>query len=210
MAIGPLVRHALGSHERRISEIYRGVFVDLDAFVASVRDGVEAPREILEIGCGDGLVTERLVRAFPHSTMTAIDICPHPGRLFRADSSRVRFLQASAKDLNEAEGARYQLVIVADVLHHVPHEQWPAFLGSVAAAIADGGVLVLKDWVREWTPAYLMGYLSDRFITGDRICYPTEEELRSLARATFGKDSISSQLRIRPWHCNLALVISPT
>lgn len=208
MGIGPLVRHAFGRHERRISEIYRSVFVDLDAFVASVRSGIAAPAQVLEVGCGDGLVTERLARAFPHSSLTAIDICPHPGRLYREDRSRVRFLRTNAADLNAAEGAQYELVIVADVLHHVPHGDWPTFLASVAAAVATGGVLVLKDWMREWTPAYLMGYLSDRFVTGDRIRYPREEELRSLARETFGGNAIRSDFRIRPWHCNLALVIS--
>lgn len=201
------MRHAFGRHERRISEIYRRVFVDLDAFVASVRNGIRAAEQVLEIGCGDGLVTERLARAFPGSSLTAIDICPDPGRLFQEDRSRVRFLRTSAQDLNAAEGTRYQLVIVADVLHHVPYEQWSTFLASVATTVADGGMLVLKDWIREWTPAYMMGYLSDRFVTGDRIRYPCEKELRSLARETFGSEAIRSEFRIRPWHCNLALVI---
>lgn len=210
MGVGRFVRRAFGRYERRVSEIYRSMFVQLDDFVRSVRAQIPAPAEILEIGCGDGLVTERLALAFPGATVTGIDICAQPGRLCRGDPGRVRFLRTSAEALSAAESARFQLVIIADVLHHVPCENRADFLCSVAPLMAEGARLVLKEWVREWTPAYALGYCSDRFITGDRIKYPDEDELRLLAQSAFGKDAIRSEFRIRPWHCNLAFVISST
>lgn len=209
MGIGRVVRKAFGRHERLVSEMYRHAFVHLDAFVGSVRTEVAAATDILEIGCGDGLVTERLALAFPDAVLTGIDICPQPGRLYDGDRNRVRFLRTSAEDLGAVEGARFQLVIIADVLHHVPYPHWMSFLSSVSSLMADGATLVLKDWVREWTPAYYVGYLSDRLITGDRIRYPGEQELRALARGAFGADAIRSEFRIKPWHSNFALVISP-
>lgn len=189
--------------------MYRRLFVDLDAFIGSVRAHAGAPAGILEIGCGDGLVTERLALAFPGSALTGIDICPQPGRLYRGDPARARFLRTSVDALRAGEVGRFQLVIIADVLHHVPCRDRESFLAGVTALMAAGGTLVLKDWVREWTPAYMLGYLSDRFVTGDRIRHPDEEELRSLARSAFGAGAIRFEFRVRPWHCNLALVISP-
>lgn len=210
MGIGRIVRKAFGRHERRVAEMYRHAFVHLDAFASSIRARVGTATEILEIGCGDGLVTERLALAFPGAALTGIDICPQPGRLYRGDPTRVRFLRSSAQELRAAEAARFQLVIIADVLHHVPYPDWTGFLASVRPLLADGATLVLKDWVREWTPAYFIGYLSDRLITGDRIRYPGEPELRALARGAFGSDAIRSEFRVGPWHSNFALVISPT
>ena len=209
LGIGPLIRRAFGRHERRISEMYRGVFVDLDAFVGSIRHNVGTPDSVLEIGCGDGMVTERLARAFSDSTLTGIDICAQPGRLYRGDRSRVRFLRASPQELSATEGTQYALVIISDVLHHVPHQDWPHFLASAARLLASGGALVLKDWVREPTPAYVLGYLSDRLVTADRIRYPRERELKSIVQRSFGSGAIRSEFRVKPWHCNLALVISP-
>ncbi|MGH8318089.1 MAG: class I SAM-dependent methyltransferase [Steroidobacteraceae bacterium] len=203
------MRRAFGRHERRISEAYRRVFVDLDALVTSIRAHVPAPLHVLEIGCGEGAVTERLALAFPGAVLTGIDVCAQPGRLYGGDRSHVRFLRTSAADLGATERARYQLVIISDVLHHVPYPQWGHFLASALALTAADGILVLKEWVRQRTPAYLLGYLSDRFVTGDRIRYPGETELRSLAESSFGRDAIRSEFRVRPWHCNLALVISP-
>ena len=188
--------------------MYRSLFVHLDAFVGSIRAQVPAATEILEIGCGDGLVTERLALAFPGATLTGIDICAQPGRLYRGDPARVRFLRTSTEALSTAERARFQLLVIADVLHHVPYDNRVGFLSSVIPLMSAGARLVLKDWVREWTPAYALGYFSDRFITGDRIRYPDENELRLLAQSVFGQDAIRSEFRVRPWHCNLALVIS--
>jgi 2-polyprenyl-3-methyl-5-hydroxy-6-metoxy-1,4-benzoquinol methylase len=209
LGVGRIVRRAFGRYERFVSETYRSVFVHLDAFVGSVRTQVPAATEILEIGCGDGLVTERLALAFPDAALTGIDICAEPGRLYRGDPARVRFLRARSEALSTAEGARFQLIIIADVLHHVPVGNRAAFLSSVIPLMRQGATLVLKEWVREWTPAYALGYFSDRFITGDRIRYPDADELRVLVQSAFGQDTIRSEFRVRPWHCNLALVISP-
>lgn len=209
MGVGRIVRKAFGRHERLVSEIYRSLFVHLDSFVGSVRAQVPMATEILEIGCGDGLVTERLALAFPGAALTGIDICAEPGRLYRGDRARVRFLRTRAEALSAVEGARFQLIIIADVLHHVPAGNRADFLSNVTPLMSAGATLVLKEWVREWSPAYALGYLSDRFITGDRIQHPDEKELRALARAAFGEGAIRREFRVRPWHCNLALVISP-
>jgi 2-polyprenyl-6-hydroxyphenyl methylase/3-demethylubiquinone-9 3-methyltransferase len=198
-----------GRHERLISELYRGIFVNLGDLVASIHEHTRSPTTILEIGCGDGMVTERIVQTFPGAAVTGIDICAQPGRLYRGDRSHVRFLRLTAQGLATAEHTRYQLVIIADVLHHVPHPGWSDFVSTAHRLTAEDGTLVIKDWVRQRTPAYLLGYLSDRYVTGDRIRYPDESELRALARKTCGTDSIQAEFRVRPWDCNLALVIAP-
>jgi SAM-dependent methyltransferase len=209
LGIGPLVRRAFGRHEPRIAAAYRGMFVDLDAFVASIRTHVPAPVRVLEIGCGEGAVTERLAAAFPGSVLTGIDVCAQPGRLYRGDRSHVRFLRTGAAELRASESTSYHLVIIADVLHHVPYAEWRQFLSTALTLLAESGTLILKDWVRKRTPAYLLGYLSDRLVTGDRIRYPGESELRLLAESAFGRDAIRSEFRVPPWNSNLALVISP-
>ncbi len=209
MRIGPQVRRSFGRHERLVSELYRRIFVDLDDFVGSIHALIRSAGTILEIGCGDGMVTERIVRTFPNAAVTGIDICESPGRLYRGKRSRVRFMRTTAQDLAATEPGRYHLVIIADVLHHVPYTEWTDFLFAARRLTAHGGTLVLKDWVRQPTAAYLLGYLSDRYITGERIRYPHEPELRTLVQETFGAHSIASEFRVRPWSCNLALVIAP-
>lgn len=209
MGLGPRARRLLGRFERPVAETYRRVFVDLDAFVASIRELMQAPQRVLEIGCGDGLVVERLAKAYPDALITGIDICEQPGRLCALKAPRIRFLRVGAAQLRAAEAARYPLVVIGDVLHHVPRPHREELLLNAAALLAADGLFVFKEWIRQNTPAYLMGYCADRFITGDDVHHMTENELSALARRVFGADSIRSQFRVPPWNCNLALVIAP-
>ena len=186
------------------------MFVDLDALVASIRQQVPSPARLLEIGCGEGALVERLARAYPAANITAIDICPEPGRLCAAKEPRIRFLHTTAAELRTTEAGAYSLVVIGDVLHHVPRREREELLSHAAALVAPGGVLVCKEWVRQKTLAYLMGYCADRFILGDDVHYMSEPELCSLAHRVFGARSIHSQFRVPPWDCNLALLIVPS
>ncbi len=209
MSIGPRVRRLFGRHERSVAAAYRSLFVDLDAFVRNVHVRVEKVHRILEIGCGDGAISERLVAMYPNATVTAIDICERPGRLFAGDATRVRFLRASVAELRRLDPEPYPLVVIADVLHHVPRGERVAFLGDAAKMVASSGIMVLKDWVRRASLVYILGYCSDRFVTGDRVHYFAENELRELVQELFGPEAIRSEFRVRPNACNLALLICP-
>ena len=209
VGIGPRLRRHFGRFERPATEIYRRAFIDLDALVAAIREQVPTPSRLLEIGCGEGALVERLARAYPAASITAIDICAEPGRLCTAKEARIRFLRMTAAELRAAEGGGYSLVVIGDVLHHVPRPEREALLSHAAALVAPGGVLVCKEWVRQKTLPYLMGYCADRFILGDDVHYFSESELCGLARKVFGAQSIRSQFRVPPWSCNFALLIAP-
>ncbi|HVW70381.1 MAG TPA: class I SAM-dependent methyltransferase [Steroidobacteraceae bacterium] len=210
MGIGRRVRRMFGKHERTVSDAWRSAFVDLEEFTSEVKARVKSADSILEIGCGDGAVMERLAAAFPHARLTGIDICASPGRLFRGDSHRVRFLQASAAELLAREPSSYGLVMIADVIHHVPPRDRIPLLQSALGLAARGGTIVFKEWLREPSVICLANFLIERIITGDRVHYLRESELHSLASEVFGPHSIRAQFRIAPWSCNLALVIAPS
>ena len=145
MRPGPLIRRLFGPYERAVTEAYRGIFTELDDFVGRVRVWVPQPHRILEVGCGEGAVTERLVKVYPNSTITAIDITPKVGRLYRGDPARVTFLQRSADDVAREAPASFDLVVLCDVLHHVPLLERQALLLAIDRGIAPGGSLVFKD-----------------------------------------------------------------
>jgi 2-polyprenyl-3-methyl-5-hydroxy-6-metoxy-1,4-benzoquinol methylase len=209
MGIGRRVRRMFGKHERMVSDAWRSAFVNLDAFTREIKAQVQSPGNVLEIGCGDGAVIERLATLYPHANLTGIDICQEPGRLFRGDSQRVRFLRTSGKQLSETEPRSYELVVIADVIHHVPKDEWTSVLKSAVELLATGGTVVLKEWLREPSAICLANYLIERIITGDRVHYLRERELRTLATSVFGAESIRTQFHVSPWNCNLALVIVP-
>ena len=74
MAIGRFIRGRFGPYERQITAAYRSIYVDVDAYVEGIGKWVPFASKILEVGCGEGAVTERLAAAYPDATIIALDI----------------------------------------------------------------------------------------------------------------------------------------
>lgn len=206
MPIGPLFRRMLGPLERPVSELYRSIFVDITAFVGQIQQWV-SPFNILELGCGEGAVIERLAKTFPKANLTGIDISPKVGRMFQGDSSRVIFKQQNIKNFASENLASFDFLVISDVMHHIPWEHHKEILMDARKALKPGGYLVLKDWERNTTVIHLLCYLSERYITGDHVRYKTADELRALIEETFGTNCIKAETRIKPRANNIAFLV---
>lgn len=207
MSIGAAVRRAFGPYEWHIAEAWRRMFVDLDRFAAQIGEWTQGSR-ILEIGCGEGAMTERLLEIFPKAHVTAIDIAPNTGRLFRGDASRVTIRQARAEDIVSAQPRSFDLVVLADVIHHVPLSMRADLLATARKALAPGGRFIFKDWTRRPSIGHVACFLADRYLTGDEVHYHSEHELRALATSAFGDGSIRAEAWIRPWKSNFAMLVA--
>lgn len=206
MSIGARVRRLFGSRERQIAEAYRSIYVDLDDFARQLPGASPDAVRILEVGCGEGALTQRLLDLYPQARVTAIDIIPGIGRLFGGDQSRVDFRQAPVEEIATAEPGAFDLVVMCDVLHHVPQEQHVAFLGEIYRTIRVGGCFAVKDWARSATPIHWLCAASDRYLTGDDVKFATPEELKNLLAKVFGADKIRRGSFIRPWSNNICFL----
>jgi 2-polyprenyl-3-methyl-5-hydroxy-6-metoxy-1,4-benzoquinol methylase len=212
MPIGPRVRRWFGPAERSVAAAYRSLFIDLDALLAQLvawaktgNGGGEIAR-ILEVGCGEGAVTGRLADAFPRAEILAIDVSPALGRMCGA-SRRIEFRQTTVAQVASESPRSFDLVLLSDVLHHVPAAQHDTFVRACGDAVGDGGMLFFKDWVRTATPIHTACYLSDRFLTGDRVTYYREDELLALVARVLGPDVVRETAHIAPWRNNVAMLI---
>lgn len=209
MKIGPFVRKMFGPYERQVSEAYRSIYIDIDAFVQLTLQWKPTAKKILEVGCGEGAVTERLNASYPDAKITAIDITPRIGRLYRGLPDDVRFIQCGVHEIAEKESAQYDLVVLSDVLHHVPLEARQGLLDAIRTALAPKGTFVFKDWQRNYAPIHWLCYASDRWLTGDRIRYMTRDEMREHLTIGFGAGSLVAEARVGPWWNNIATLVRP-
>jgi 2-polyprenyl-6-hydroxyphenyl methylase/3-demethylubiquinone-9 3-methyltransferase len=207
MPIGPIIRRCFGPLERPVTDLYRACFVNLGRFVRLVAEVAPGARDILEVGCGEGAVLERLAQAYPEARLTGIDITPKVGRLFRGDRSRVNFRQETIQQFAAEPPGRFDLVVISDVVHHVPWEMHTEFLREAFRPLRPGGVFVLKDWERRRNLIHPIGYFSDRVLTGDTIRYRTAAEFRELIAAAVGPGRIVREDRIPPWPNNLVFTL---
>jgi 2-polyprenyl-6-hydroxyphenyl methylase/3-demethylubiquinone-9 3-methyltransferase len=207
MSLGASIRGLLGAWEKPVAEAYRAIFVDLDAWVDQLRAVRPAAVRILEVGCGEGALTERLSAAYPTASITAIDITPRAGRLFRGDAGRVAFRQMPVGDIARTAPASFDLVVMCDVLHHVPQAERGTFMADIGRTVALGGLFAMKDWARSATPIHWACWASDRFLTGDDVAFASRAEARALLESVFGAACVRDGAFIRPWSNNIGFFV---
>jgi 2-polyprenyl-3-methyl-5-hydroxy-6-metoxy-1,4-benzoquinol methylase len=198
-----------GPFEPRISATYRSIYLDMDAFIELMQRWKPAATKILEVGCGEGAVTERLRTTYPNAKITAIDITPRIGRLYLGSLRDVEFIQSDIKEIARKKPGHYDFVVLSDVLHHVPVKFRQELLNAIRTVLAPNGTFIFKDWQRNYAPIHWLCYASDRFLTGDQIQYMTQLEMRRLLAISFGPDAIIEEATVRPWWNNIAMLVQP-
>jgi SAM-dependent methyltransferase len=188
-----------------VSDFYRRRFIDLDSCARLLAGAVEA-KSILEIGCGDGQFAAPLLARFPGARYVGIDVAPDVGRLFRGDTSRSDFRSVGSRTFLDEGNGPFDLVVLVDVLHHVPPELRADVLEDARTLTAEGGSYAVKDWVRSHSPWHYAAWASDRFLTGDRVRYFDEHELRALVPSQHHEDGLVLSAYVPPRGNNRLLV----
>jgi 2-polyprenyl-6-hydroxyphenyl methylase/3-demethylubiquinone-9 3-methyltransferase len=195
-----------GPFEPHLARLYRGFFFDVDDFAQRIAQLGDLGL-VVEIGCGEGALITALAPRLPHTRFVGVDVSPNAGRLYEGDRSRVSFACCTADEAARAHAGQADLVLLCDVLHHASLDDrrglWQA-AGRLARP--SGGRMILKEWVRNPSPIYHLGWFSDRFITGDRIRYETAPHWRADIAAQGW--TVQAEWALAPWKTNHAFVLT--
>jgi ubiquinone/menaquinone biosynthesis C-methylase UbiE len=102
-ASNPVVRHLLARFLRRVDDAVAGL----------------APTSVLDVGCGEGVVTERLAKLLVPAKVLGVDAAEHLNEEWSARSApNLSFAAGSAYDLPFADGS-FDLVCAIEVLEHL-------------------------------------------------------------------------------------------
>jgi SAM-dependent methyltransferase len=208
MGLGYQVRSRLGRYEPAISDAYRGAFINLDDLATTIASLAPDAQRVAEIGSGDGSMANALVPRLPKAEYVGIDLAPTTGRLFEGDRSRATFRTQPSAELVRTDAGSFDVVVVVDVVHHVPDDQRLALLSDAAALTRPGGLLAFKDWERGRGPAHALAYASDRYVSGDRtVRFMPLTELHDLARDAAPGFELVVECRVPPRRNNVLLVL---
>jgi 2-polyprenyl-3-methyl-5-hydroxy-6-metoxy-1,4-benzoquinol methylase len=207
MKIGPAVRQRLGRFEVPAADAYRSAFINLEDTAHVLASATRGVRRILEVGCGDGSLAQRLVGAFPDAEYEGIDVAPSPGGLYRGDPNQVTFSTVDTTTFIARNPDRFDLVVVMDVIHHVPRSLRPRLFKDVHALTRPGGWYAMKEWEPERSLRHLAAWAADRYITGDDVDHITPEELKAVILEQSGGDSqVVLEARIPPRRNNYLIL----
>ncbi|HEX5259038.1 MAG TPA: methyltransferase, partial [Sphingomicrobium sp.] len=122
-------------------------------------------------------------------------------------TDNVSFRQIAVTDLPKTHAGKFDLIVMCDVLHHIPPELRAEIVAAARRLLAPGGCFVFKDWERRPTPIHWIAYAADRWLTGDRVQYVTKAEAETLLASEFDGTGPKISFRVRPWHNNFALLM---
>ncbi|MEU9606200.1 class I SAM-dependent methyltransferase [Streptomyces sp. NPDC048057] len=106
---------------------------------------------VLDLACGTGSITDRLLRRFPKAVSTGVDLDPALLTIARgtfAGDDRVTFVTADLKDPDWTARLpydSYDAVLTATALHWLYAGPLATLYGQLAGLVRDGGVLMNAD-----------------------------------------------------------------
>ncbi|WP_306323444.1 MULTISPECIES: trans-aconitate 2-methyltransferase [unclassified Streptomyces] len=131
-------------------ERFRVMLDMVEAFVGP------APR-VLDLACGTGSITDRLLKRFPGATSVGVDLDPALLAIARGTfegDGRVEFVAADLMDARWTEALpydSYDAVLTATALHWLHSEPLATLYGQVAGLVRDGGVFMNADHMIDQT-----------------------------------------------------------
>lgn len=142
---------------------------DREQRFAVMLDVVEAcvglrPR-VLDLACGTGSITDRLLTRFSEATSTGVDLDPALLTIARghfADDPRVQFVTADLRDPDWTRRLpydRYDAVLTATALHWFEDDALRTLYRQVAGLLREGGVLLNVDHMPDETTPRLTATL---------------------------------------------------
>jgi hypothetical protein len=171
MTAGSVARRVLGPRLTRVvGRWYRSIFVDLSKEAAALAAVMPRDAHVLDVGGGDGAPLNYLLALRPDLRITTLDPAPVVGQWIEAcfDDRVMRLPNTSLADYIAMGRASPDAILIADVMHHIPEVARAGFLGSIGLLLERAPTLriVVKD-VEPGSWRALLGYWSDRYITGD-------------------------------------------
>ena len=206
MPLGPAVRSAFGPYEIYVADAWRRMWMNMDSLCDFVRSQVETDT-ILEVGCGEGAITSRLLQRYPDADAVGLDITKNVGRLFRGDRARVEFRNQSIGGYANSTDRRFGLSLLVDVLHHVPPPDRQDLVEQIARVMRPGGSFVLKEWLDLPNLINSATTFVETRISGAPPIFESRDYWLQLIESVFGRGTVVSETRIAPWRNNFAMVI---
>ena len=158
------IRQRFDADVERFSNLETGQSATVDAPLAMAliaqAAAVTTPkaRHVLDIGCGAGNYTLKLLESLPNLNTTLIDLSQPMlerarERIGRATTGRITTIQGDIREVKLADGD-FDIVLAAAVLHHLRTDQeWRDVFAALYRALRPDGSVWVFDLVESSIPA---------------------------------------------------------
>jgi tRNA (cmo5U34)-methyltransferase len=157
------IRRRFDADVERFSNLDTGQSATVDAplamaLVAEAAATTPHARHVLDVGCGAGNYTLKLLESLPNLDVTLIDLSQPMldrarERVSRATTGRISTIQADIREVTLPDG-ECDIVLAAAVLHHLRTDpEWRDVFTAFHKALRPGGSVWVFDLVESSIPA---------------------------------------------------------
>lgn len=158
------IRQRFDADVERFSNLETGQSATVDsplamALVAEAAAAVTPhARHVLDVGCGAGNYTLKLLQHLPKLDITLVDLSQPmldraAQRVRQATTGRVATIQGDIREITLAKG-EFDIVLAASVLHHLRNDdQWRQVFRALYTALRPAGSIWIFDLVESSVPA---------------------------------------------------------
>jgi 2-polyprenyl-3-methyl-5-hydroxy-6-metoxy-1,4-benzoquinol methylase len=184
-------------HRYRAAPFGARLFVHGRAFLsdlAFVERFVPKKGFIVDLGCGHGLFACLLREASESRRVLGVDLDDRKIEVARGAIRDTRWLRFERGDIIADPVPHCDAVTIVDVLYLLPFEDQERVLKNAAAALGEGGPLIVKAQERRTDPRYAITYAQELITVGlgftrgghERFYFPSRDEaLAMFERAGF-------------------------
>lgn len=116
-----------------------------DRLIQMLQEGGGVPRRILEIGCGTGVLTEKLIKLFPQAEYVAVDVVGECEEYIQRISPQIQFLQGDIETMQLS--GEFDLIISNAVFQWV--EDLPLLVGRLKRLLPVEGKFIFSSFGNE-------------------------------------------------------------
>lgn len=107
---------------------------------------IPAQSHLLDFGCGDGIMTQFVKRAFPRAKVYGIDPSPKSIAQAKEQFAEIEFSTNSEETQQiEFQDGFFDLVFTAGVMHHIPFEKHAGYIQEMHRILKPQGYLVIFE-----------------------------------------------------------------
>jgi short-subunit dehydrogenase/SAM-dependent methyltransferase len=161
---------------------------------------------ILDLGCGEGILSNLVARALPQATIIGID----------RDAERIAIAQRNAAPNARFEtgdfftydtGAPVDAIIFNDVVHHYPFARHAEILRLALLRLRPGGILILKEVDRlDKADLAVTRFFDSRLYPHDTLSFRTAADWRDLL-ARLGVTDVATHHVFHPWPASRTIFV---
>jgi tRNA (cmo5U34)-methyltransferase len=158
------IRQRFDADVERFSNLDTGQSATIDAPLAmaliarAAAAATPLGRHVLDIGCGAGNYTLKMLEHLPNLDVTLIDLSQPmleraEERVRKVTAGKIKAIQGDIREISFPDGG-FDIILAAAVLHHLRgEEEWRAVFASLYRTLRPGGSIWMFDMVESSIPA---------------------------------------------------------